>query len=70
MVALRRDVHCIAPDVPLTQAWRLMKALGVRHLPVTRGRMLMGVVSDRELLLHGTLALDGTVRSPSGGWPT
>jgi hypothetical protein len=47
-----------------------MKALGVRHLPVTRGRMLMGVVSDRELLLHGTLALDGTVRSPSGGWPT
>jgi acetoin utilization protein AcuB len=42
-----------------------MKSLRVRHLPVTWDDALVGMVSDRDLLLHGTPAVDGSVRFPA-----
>ncbi len=61
---MTRDVHCIDPEVTLERAWTLMQALRVRHLPVTRNGSMVGIVSDRDLLLHGTPACDGLVRFP------
>lgn len=62
---MTRDVHCIGPGLTLERAWALMKSLRVRHLPVTWDDALVGMVSDRDLLLHGTPAVDGSVRFPA-----
>ena len=62
---MTRDVHCIGEELTLERAWALMRTLRVRHLPVTRDDALVGMVSDRDLLLHGTPAVDGSVRFPA-----
>lgn len=61
---MTRDVHCIGPELTIERAWSLMKSLRVRHLPVTWDDALVGMVSDRDLLLYGTPAVDGSVRFP------
>lgn len=43
--------HAIAIDAPLGEARRLMLGHRVRHLPVTRGRELVGLVTDRDIKL-------------------
>ncbi len=40
----------IGADAPLTEAEALMRAHGVHHLPVTEGRRLVGVLSERDLI--------------------
>lgn len=44
-----RPVVTAAPDTPAGQARRLMREGRVRHLPVLEGRLLAGIVSDRDL---------------------
>lgn len=48
--------HTIGSDQPLAQAHKIMRELGIRHLPVLRGRQLVGVVSHRDLLFIETIA--------------
>lgn len=41
--------HCIDGDRPLSAADELMRAHGVRHLPVRRGDEIVGLVSRHDL---------------------
>ena len=53
--------HTISQDQPLSMAHLRMREHGIRHLPVTEKRALVGVLSERDL---------GLVESSSvaGGW--
>ncbi len=42
-------VIAISPDAPASTAWSKMRSEGVRHLVVTEGRRLLGVLSERDL---------------------
>lgn len=57
------NVTCITPETSLGQAQQLMKQLRVRHLPVVSQGVLCGILSDRDLLAHGTLE-DGELVLP------
>lgn len=39
------------PDMPIAEARRLMRQGEFRHLPVTEGGQLVGIVSDRDIRL-------------------
>jgi CBS domain-containing protein len=41
--------HTIGSDQPLAQAHRVMREFGLRHLPVLRAGVLVGVLSQRDL---------------------
>ena len=41
--------YSIELDSPLVEARRMMADHGIRHLPVTQGRRLVGVVSERDV---------------------
>lgn len=47
--------HTIAHDQPLAEAHRIMRAHGIRHLPVVDGDQLVGLLSQRDLHLFETL---------------
>jgi acetoin utilization protein AcuB len=50
--AMTRNVVCIHEDDSLEVARDIMREWEIRHLPVVRGRALVGVLSDRDLLLY------------------
>jgi CBS domain-containing protein len=58
------NVTCITPETPLPKAQEIMKKLRVRHLPVVAQGALVGILSDRDLLVRGTLQKDGTFVLP------
>ena len=47
--------HSIAPDATIAKAHEVMRALGVRHLPVIEDGRLLGTVSQRDLAIMETL---------------
>ncbi len=46
---ITKEVIAIAPEASVKQAFGLMKSMGIRHLPVVKGRVLKGIVTDRDL---------------------
>jgi len=60
-VAMTTFPYAIDIDAPLAAARAMMREHGIRHLPVTEKRALVGVLSERDL---------GLVESSSvaGGW--
>ena len=46
---ITREVITIAPEASVKEAFGLMKSMGIRHLPVVRGGILKGIVTDRDL---------------------
>lgn len=52
MQAMTRNVICVREDDPIETARDIMKEWDIRHLPVVRDRFLIGILSDRDLLLH------------------
>jgi acetoin utilization protein AcuB len=48
---MTRTPYTIGPDRPLSEAHSLMRANLIRHLPVVRDGKLVGIVSQRDLLL-------------------
>lgn len=46
---MKRRVETANPDLPVEDAVRRMEMGKIRHLLITRGREVMGVVSDRDL---------------------
>lgn len=46
---MTKDPEQASPDTPAEEAARLMLLRGFRHLPVTEGREVLGVVSLRDL---------------------
>lgn len=61
---MTREVHCVTPEVPLARAWKLMTDLRVRHLPVTFEAKLVGILSDRDLLVRAARTGDGQLSFP------
>ncbi len=52
---MTRRVVVVGPDTSLATAWDLMLTLRIRHLPVVRDGLLLGIVSDRDALLHSAV---------------
>lgn len=50
--AMTRRVVVVGPDTSVVKAWELMVTLRIRHLPVVREGLLLGILSDRDVLLH------------------
>jgi acetoin utilization protein AcuB len=42
----------VGVEMPVLEAQRLMASHRIRHLPVTRGGRLMGIVTDRDIRLN------------------
>ena len=60
MQAMTRNVVCVHEDDALEVARDLMKEWDIRHLPVVRGKILVGIMSDRDVLRYTTAGgLDG-----------
>lgn len=58
---MTRQVIVVPPELTLEAAWKIMKRERVRHLPVVRAGALIGMLSDRDVLLQGTLHKDGSL---------
>jgi acetoin utilization protein AcuB len=58
------QVTCVTPEVSLADAQAEMRRLCVRHLPVTSQGELVGILSDRDLLMHAALEADGSFSFP------
>lgn len=50
--AMTSDVVTAAPDTPVVAALAVMTNRRIRHLPVTRGESLVGIVSIGDLVKH------------------
>lgn len=61
---MTRDVTCITPDFSLERAWALMTKLSVRHLPIVFSGKLVGILSDRDLLVRAVQLEGGALRLP------
>ena len=59
--AMSKELLVVPPDLALHRAWRIMRLHRIRHLLVARGEQLLGLLSDREVLLHATCGPHGEV---------
>lgn len=57
--AMTRDVVCVTPDRSLADAYDLMTEWTIRHLPVIEGDSLVGILSDRDVLLASERGVHG-----------
>lgn len=57
--AMTRHVLCALPGDLIEDAWKLMKDIHCRHLPVVSDGKLIGIVSDRDILLRATYGEHG-----------
>jgi acetoin utilization protein AcuB len=53
--AMTREVIWIEPTDDLSLAWGLMSKLSIRHLPVMDGGRLVGILSDRDVLVFASV---------------
>lgn len=61
---MSRQVICANPDQSLREAWGVMQEKGYRHVPVVEDMRLVGILSDRDVLLAAGTADDGHVQVP------
>lgn len=61
--AMKKDVVFVNSMVSLCKVRRLMREFNIRHVPVVERGELVGMISDRDLLLASTLR-DGRVDVP------
>ncbi|MFZ5444373.1 MAG: HPP family protein [Myxococcota bacterium] len=61
---MTRVVHTITPKTTLAEAWDAMQRHRIRHLPVVWDDVVAGMLSDRDLLLRGTLSAEGKMTFP------
>jgi len=61
---MTREVIVVPPELSLDVAWRVMQRRRIRHLPVVSSGILLGMLSDRDLLLCATLTDDGAIVAP------
>lgn len=60
----RRVSYALETD-DIQDTYRAMQALGVRHVPVTRQGRVVGILSDRDILLLAKPSAEGTPVVPS-----
>lgn len=58
---MTRDVIVVPPELTLDVAHDIMIKRRIRHLPVTQGGQLVGMLSDRDILLRARLEGDTVV---------
>ena len=58
---MTRRVIVATPEISLDDAWSIMERERVRHLPVVRNVGLLGMLSDRDILLRSELREDQIV---------
>jgi acetoin utilization protein AcuB len=58
---MTKNVISVPPDLALPQAWATMQRLRVRHLPVIQRGRLVGLLSDRDVLLHAVHTPEGRI---------
>ena len=61
---MTKDVTCITPDFGLERAWVVMKKHNVSTLPVCFSGKLVGILSDRDLLLRALPVEGGALSFP------
>lgn len=49
---MTRDPRTCRPDAPVSEVARLMAELNVGCVPITDGRRLVGVITDRDIVLR------------------
>lgn len=49
---MTRTVITAPPDMPVLEARQLMQQKGIRHLMVTDGERMLGIVTDRDIRLN------------------
>ncbi|MEM9195350.1 MAG: CBS domain-containing protein [Myxococcota bacterium] len=54
-VPMTRRVITIPPELPLARAWKIFEQQRIRHLPVVQAGALVGVLSDRDVLVRSSL---------------
>jgi len=62
--AMTRRVLVVPPQLPLDRAWEVMQRHHIRHLPVVQGGSLLGILSDRDVLVRARLTDDGVITVP------
>jgi CBS domain-containing protein len=45
---MTEEVQTVPPETAAGEAWNVMKARRIHHLVVTRGRRIVGILSDRD----------------------
>jgi len=61
---MTKRVVVVPPQLALSEAWRLMTAGPIRHLLVVEGESLLGILSDRDVLIRAHLSDDGHLEIP------
>ena len=61
---MTRDVVVANVSLPIAAAWTVLERERVRHLPVVEQGVLVGIVSDRDLLLTASRADAGKLSFP------
>jgi CBS domain-containing protein len=59
---MTRDPHTVGPREDLESCMMVMSQHGFRHLPICDGKKLVGLVSLRDIMLHGLSEKDHEVR--------
>lgn len=59
----RKVVYALESD-DICSVFHAMKSLGIHHVPVTREGQLVGILSDRDILVHATKGKYGNVSVP------
>lgn len=62
---MTREVVVVPPELRLDVAYRIMQEKRIRHLPVVGAGVLLGMLSDRDVLLRARVLDDGAVLVPS-----
>ena len=62
---MTRNLVCVTPEDSLQTAFELMSEGGFRHLPVVEEGTLVGILSERDVLLAAEKNDDGTVSIPA-----
>src|SRR5205085_2866717 len=65
--AMSSEPQSVERSTPLTQAARLMKEHDVGSLPVVDGGQLMGIVTDRDIVVRAIASSDGNLSSMTVG---
>ena len=61
---MTRDVIVVPPGLSLAAAHAVMQRRSIRHLPVVQAGVLLGILSDRDVLARATLREDGSLDVP------
>ena len=59
---MTKEPHTVGPREDLETCMMLMSQHGFRHLPICDGKKLIGLVSLRDIMLHGLSEKDHEVR--------